>query len=434
MLSRAKCFAELKDYVDGLPVIDCHDHAAQREKIHDAVQFVARGYYHSDLWSCLTDAEIRLLDDLKKPIEERWPVLEKAWTRSRYTGYGLMVMRCLERVFGEDDLSLDIIRKMNENVPDYTDPRVYDKFYEDAKIVGRVLNWWPPLKKVVAKDHEFLPGQYPAIRTPWLHALKNRNDLAELEEGLGVTVTSLDEYLAACRKAFEAWKDFGAVAFKDQSAYQRSLAYGNPSRAEAEAVFSRIMADPRYWAEYAPHNNPLSDFLMHEFMRMARDLDLPVQLHTGHMAGIRNDVSKANAAGLRSLMEVHRDVKFDLFHANWPYSDDLVYLVKNFPNAHLDFCWAHIIDPVYCVNLLKQAISSVPHGKIHGFGSDVGGQCPDYAWAHCMMAKENITTALADLVDADYFGRDDAKQVAADILFNNPNEFFRLGLKMEDRA
>lgn len=432
MKSRAGCFPELREYVDSLPVIDCHDHAARRERVYDAIQFIARGYYYSDLWSSSTDSQMKILGDTERPLEERWQVLEDLWSRSRYTGYGRMVLRCVEKVFGETDLSLEAIRRMNERLPDYSDPETYDGFYKEAKIAGRILNWWPPLRDVVAKKHEFLPGQYPAIRTPWLHSLKNRQDLLELEEALDVNITSLDEYLEACRKTFHAWKDLGAVAFKDQSAYQRSIAYRNPARAEAESVFNRIISDPRYWAEYDPDGNSLSDFLMHEFMRMARDLDLPVQVHTGHMAGVRNDVRKANASGLRSLMEVHREVRFDLFHANWPYGGDILFLVKNYPNAHLDFCWAHIIDPVYCVRLLKQAVSSVPHGKIHGFGSDVGGQCPDHAWAHCMRARENIATALADLVEDGYFELDDAKGVAADILFNNPNRFFRLGLEMED--
>ena len=35
------------------------------------------------------------------------------------------------------------------------------------------------------------------------------------------------------------------MTFKDQSAYTRTLEYGNPTRAEAEAVFNWFMEDPR---------------------------------------------------------------------------------------------------------------------------------------------------------------------------------------------
>jgi predicted TIM-barrel fold metal-dependent hydrolase len=163
-------------------------------------------------------------------------------------------------------------------------------------------------------------------------------------------------------------------------------------------------------------------------MRMARDLELPVQIHTGHMAGIRNEIVKTNAAGLTRVIELHRDVEFDLFHANWPYGGELLFLGKNFPNVSLDFCWANIIDPVYCHNLFKQVLSAVPHGKVHGYGSDFGGSS-DRAWAHAQIARDNIAIALSDMVELDYLGLDEAKEVARSWLFGNANEFFSLGLE-----
>jgi predicted TIM-barrel fold metal-dependent hydrolase len=240
-------------------------------------------------------------------------------------------------------------------------------------------------------------------------------------------VTSLDEYLAACREIFQGHKDYGAVTFKDQSAYSRTLDYSNPTHAEAEAVFNWFMEDPRRSAAYPDGIKSLDDFLFHEFMRMVRDLDLPVQIHTGHMAGIRNDIAKTNAVMLTKVIEMHRDVRFDLFHANWPYGGELLYMGKNYPNVSLDFCWTNIIDPIYSQNLFKQALSSVPHGKIHGYGSDFGGSV-ERAWAHADIARDNVAIALSDLVDIEYLDLDEAKAVAYDWLFGNANDFFRLGL------
>jgi len=124
---------------------------------------------------------------------------------------------------------------------------------------------------------------------------------------------------------------------------------------------------------------------------------------------------------------MHRDVRFDLFHANWPYSGELLYLAKNYPNVTIDFCWANIVDPVYCQNLFKQALSAVPHGKIHGYGSDFCGFA-DRAWAHASIARDNIAIALSDMVEIEYINLDEAKQIAYQWLFSNANEFFRLGL------
>jgi len=145
------------------------------------------------------------------------------------------------------------------------------------------------------------------------------------------------------------------------------------------------------------------------------------------MAGIRNGIVKTNAAGLTKLIELHRDVRFDLFHANWPYGGEFLFLGKNYPNVTLDFCWANIIDPVYCQNLFKQVLSAVPHGKVHGYGSDFGGSA-DRAWAHASIARDNIAIALSDMVEMAYLDLNEAKEVATAWLFGNANSFFRLGL------
>jgi predicted TIM-barrel fold metal-dependent hydrolase len=184
------------------------------------------------------------------------------------------------------------------------------------------------------------------------------------------------------------------------------------------------MDDPRASLGF-PAAKPLDDWILHELMRIARDLQLPVQIHTGHMAGIRNDATKTNAAHFRSVLELHQEVRFDLFHGNWPYAGDWLYLAKNYPNVALDCCWLHVIDSRYARRVLADSLVTVPHSKVHGFGGDYG--LLEYACGHLVIARDNIAAALAEMVDDGWIGLDEARQVAADWLFNNPNEFFKLG-------
>ena len=123
-----------------------------------------------------------------------------------------------------------------------------------------------------------------------------------------------------------------------------------------------------------------------------------------------------------------RGVHFDLFHGNWPYLGDLLYLGKNYPNVALDLCWLHIIDPAYSIELLERAVQTLPHGKIHGFGGDYGDH-PEYVAAHLKMAKMNIAAALANLVEGGWLDEAQALSLAKDWLFNNPNQFFKLGFE-----
>jgi len=424
-----KLYGEIRTAVSDIPVVDCHDHAAAREKTADILTFIAQGYFLSDLTSASGDREAAFMRDAGRPLNERWPVFERAYRRTRHTGYGKAVRLALKRIFGTDELSLATIKEMQKNLPDMSGRERYDRFYEDAGIVARIADRWPSLQTLKDGTHAPLPGQRLAISLPGLHGFKSRVEIEDLERVMEKTVTCLDDYLGLCGEIFELWRRRGAVCFKDQSAYGRSLAYANPPRSEAEKVFNRILGDPRYHAEYDPEGSPLSDYLMHCFMRMAREMRLPVQIHTGHMAGVRNDVAKTNAAGLRSLIEIHREVRFDLFHLNWPYAGDLLFLAKNYPNVAVDCCWAQTIDPIYTRRFLVEAVASIPHGKIHGFGSDVGGAEPHIAWASAEIARDNIAAALSCLVEEDYLESGEALEVAADWLFNNPNDFFSLGLE-----
>jgi hypothetical protein len=409
-------------------LVDCHDHSGScGPKYEDPIQVVIAGYFHSDVHAASSDADMAILEDRSRPLGERWPILERAWKRTCHTGYAQVTRRVLDRFYGESALTLDALERMQDKLLDLTDPVIFDGILEEAKIGVRVLDIWPDVKKVLDGSLPLTPRGRLAISLPSYHGVRSYSDVQQHVAPLGRMVTSLDEYLEGCRAIFEGHKAFGAVTFKDQSAYSRTLDYGNPTHAEAEAVFNWFMEDPRRSASYPDGVRPLDDFLFHAFMRMARDLDLPVQIHTGHMAGIRNDIVKTNAIGLTKVIELHRDVRFDLFHANWPYSGELLYLGKNYPNVTLDFCWANIIDPVYCQNLFKQALSSVPHGKIHGYGSDYGGSV-DRAWAHAQIARDNIAIALSDMVEVEYLDLDEAKEVAQAWLFGNANAFFRLGL------
>jgi uncharacterized protein len=428
MRSTAKCYDELRAYCEGIPLVDCHDHSATcGPKYEDAIGVVISGYFHSDIHSASSDADMEFLQDTTRPLDERWPALERAWKRTRHTGYAQVTRRVLKEFYGEEELTLDALKRMEGNLLDLTGTEAFDSILEKARIIGRVLDIWPNTGKVLDGTLELTPRGFLAVSLPQYHGVRSYTEVQQRVAPLKRTVTSLDEYLEACREIFVSYKAYGAVTFKDQSAYNRTLAYDNPTRAQAEGVFNWFMEDPRRSASYPDGVKPLDDFLFHAFMRIARDLDLPVQIHTGHMAGIRNDVAKTNAIGLTRLIELHRDVRFDLFHANWPYSGELLYLGKNFPNVTLDFCWANIIDPVYCQNLFKQALSSVPHGKIHGYGSDYGGSV-DRAWAHAAIARDNIAIALADMVEMEYLDLDEAKEVAYSWLFSNANAFFKLNL------
>ena len=431
MKTTAKSFDKLREHIESIPIIDCHDHSTECGPHYpDPMAFVTGGYFMSDLYSAFKPSET--IQFSTAGIAERWPILEEAWKRTCHTGYAQVVKRVLKEFYNEDTLTLQTLERIADRLIDLTDESVFESILEKAGIVARLENVaYTDLHEIKAVlDGTFKMSPRARIVIPlWskFHNTPTYESIQELARLRNTTVTSLDEYIALCKDIFQGFKRFGAVAFKDQCAYAHGLAFTNPTRHQAEEVFNWIMQNPRRQAGYPDQLAPLEDYLFHQFMRIARDMELPVQLHTGHLAGGWNDIRKANAALFANTLELHRDVQFDMLHANWPYDGELLFLAKSFPNVTINFSWTHIIDPLYCQNMLKQTLSAVPHGKIHGYGSDFGGNA-EMAWAHASIARDNIAIALADMVEADYINYDEAKAIAHDWLFANPNRFFRLAL------
>jgi uncharacterized protein len=444
-------FDRLLAQIADLPVIDCHEHAfaelfgpngyARLPSPAEPIAALTNGYILGDFYNAGADhATCDLLQDASAPTERKWPIFEALWPKVEHTAYGRVTKLVLRDHYGEPELSLDALRRVGELLGP-RDPAYHAQIFGQANIrlaLTDVLGWRPELMSRYLSGSLNLP---PHMRLMFplrlFHVIQgdeaNAHDLDGVQKIGGWAdrhVTSLDEFLEAVFIVLRTGKERGAVGLKDQSAYSRSLSYDVVPRCDAERLFNRLLVDPRNALGW-PEAKPLDDFLFHQYMRFARELDLPVQLHTGHMAGIWNRVDKADAGLLAQVLELHQGVRFDLFHGNWPEMGPLLFLGKNYPNVALDLCWLQIIDPLYAEELLRRAVVTIPHSKIHGFGGDYV-DAPEYSAAHLTIAREVIASALADLVERGWLDEAQAVDIAADWLFNNPNRFFRLGLTMDD--
>ena len=438
--SESDLFRRLHTRINSMPVVDCHEHMqgfAARPAYEEPIAALTFGYVMSDLHSAgfgLRESDILRLQDQGVSTDEKWPLFQRLWRATEHTAYARVTKLVLQDVYGVSAMSRAALDTVAAQLADQ-DESAYGRTIEQAGIkviLSDVLgDYFSPLTDGLAS---FLDGS-ARYRDEWrllisLPGLHPTSLSRERIETIGALAdrgpTSLDEFLAAVYVILERCKENGAVGIKDQSAYARSLSYDLVPKAVAQKQFDLVMGDPRNVLGW-PEGKPLNDYLFHQYMRFARDLDLPVQLHTGHMAGIRNRVDKTNAAHLATVLELHRDVRFDLFHGNWPYLGDLLFLGKNYPNVALDCCWLHIIDPDYASELLERSVMTLPHTKVHGFGGDYG-DFPEFVAAHLRIARENIAATLCRIVERGWLTEQQALTLAADWLFNNPNRFFRLGL------
>jgi len=428
MLSKSAAFKSIKKAIDKVPVIDCHDHTMGYQNAPEYKEPIAaliQGYVQSDLISAGGESSMKMLNDPLVSTEEKWPIFKKLWKATEHTSYARVTKLIMEKFYGETEMSLESLARIGKKLLKLKDEKVYNKILDDANIVCRLVNIWIDLKKYIKGEYK-LPGRdRMLVPLPNFHHIGNYEAIQKIAGIIDQKVTSLDEYVDTCGQIFSQMKKQGTIGMKDQSAYNRPIKFSNTTREQAEQVFNKIMENPRFSIGF-PELMPLSDYLFHQFMRMARDFDFFVQIHTGHMAGIRNEITKTNAVLLTSLLEMHPEVRFDIFHGNWPYDGELLYLAKNYPNVHIDACWLNIIDAYYAKRLFANSITAIPHTKIHGFGADYG-DIPEYAVSHLLMAKEVISAGLAEMVDIGWLTEKEAIKIAVDWLFNNPNEWYKLG-------
>ncbi len=432
-------FDRILGEVNSMPVIDCHEHMQGFEKrppYEEPIAALTFGYVFSDLHSAgfgVAERDIMRLQDQGVPTEQKWPLFQKLWQATEHTAYARVTKLILRDVYGVAEMSREALDRVADQLPD-RDEAAYYRTIDEAGITVLLTDvpgdWLSPLTDGLASfmaGEARLPEKWRLlISLPGLHPTSLTWERIDAIGALtDHSPTSLDEFLDSVCTILERCKQRGAIGIKDQSAYSRILSYDLVPKSVAESQFNQVLGNPRNVLGW-PEGKALNDYLFHQYMRFARDLDLPVQLHTGHMAGIRNRVDKTNAAHLASVLELHRDVRFDLFHGNWPYMGDLLFLGKNYPNVALDCCWLHIIDPDYASELLARSVMTLPHTKVHGFGGDYG-DVPEFVAGHLHIARENISATLARLVRRRWLTEQQAISLAADWLYNNPNRFFSLG-------
>ena len=430
-------YDRLREAVDRIPVVDCHEHMqgpSTMPAYKEPIASLAQGYISSDLHSAgfgVTDREIARLQDVSVSTDDKWPLFEKLWKSTEHTAYARVTKYVLREVYGVDELTRRTLYIVAEKLSDHNEESYFGRI-SDAGIKALLVDVLGGLEGGLGS---FLDGTVtfpdiwrPLISLPGFHPNTfTRGTVDDFANIIDTNVTSLDRYLEVVHELMMRCIKRGAIGIKDQSAYSRIVSYDLATRSDAERLFNRAISDGNNAVGW-PESKPLGDYLFHRFMEFAAELELPVQLHTGHMAGIRNHVDKTNVAFLANVFDLHRNVRFDIFHGNWPYLGDLLFIGKNYPNVALDCCWLHIIDPAYSVELLERATLTLPHTKVHGFGGDYG-DVPEFVVGHLDIARDNITRALIRLIESRWVSEDAAIDLAVAWLFENPNRFFGLDLE-----
>lgn len=416
---------DLARHIAATPMADTHEHL-QKEPgwlengPADVLQDLFANYVPADLVSAGASPEAvqRLLTGSLDDLEARFAAVRPAWEAIRHTGYGEAVRLLARHIYGLDELEPAGLRAAQDRLAALRAPGERLRLLRDVALLDHTQTddfCWACLPDPSGRDF-FL------YDLSWVDFCSGTVKWEALHAETGITVRNL----ATLREAMEAlFARYGpcAIAVKAQHAYNRTLRWEERADAEAERALQTTLTDPHGRDEAT--RLCLGDWCWARGAELAAQYDLPFKIHTGYYAGhSRMPVDRIRAGHLCALLTRYPGTRFVLMHIAYPYSNELVALVKHYPNAYADLCWAWSIDPRSSAEFVRRFLHAAPASKLFAFGGDT--QWPTSACAYALQARRWLTRALQAEVDEGDLTEREALAVATRLLRGNQEACFDL--------
>jgi uncharacterized protein len=394
---------DLALHIQSIPLVDTHEHLwKEAEWLEngpaDVLQDLFANYVPADFVSAGASPEAmkRLTDASDPDLEARFAGVRDTWEAIQFTGYGEAVRLIARHVYGMEEITGPALRDAQAKVAGLRRPG------ERLRLLREVANLhhtqtddfcWPCLPDPSGPDF-FL------YDLSWVEFCSGDVKWEQLAAETGITVRDLSTLRQAMEALFAKYAPC-AIAVKSQHAYRRTLAWQERSDHEADSALQSLLSTPTNSPTYEPTVAArlcLGDWCWERGLELAAEYRLPFKIHTGYYAGTgRMPVEWIRAGNLWELMARHPRTRFVLMHIAYPYSDELVALVKRYPNAWADLCWAWSINPHASMEFVRRFLHAAPANKLFAFGGDTRG--PTGAYAYALQARKWLTKALQAEVD-----------------------------------
>ena len=394
---------QLFDEICRIPCINSHSHLMSEEQRLaadvDALSLFGHAYPGADLRSAgMAQETLDRVCDTDVPLAERWPLFAPYWQRVQLTGYSRCLRIGFAELFGFDELSADTVEPLSAALAEHAEPGFYREILQRrTNLVCSVLN----MDDLVEVDRELF---LPMPRLNRFSMLRAAEQIRAIEADYDATVSSLAEYTELIARVCHDWSVAGVAGVKMSQSYHRRMDFQQREAANADAVFSGLLAGDYDGLESAA-GILLEDFLVFACCRGASEAGLTIQFHQGMRAGSSGSLEGASPAPLVELLQTFREARFDLSHAGYPYLREGAVLAKTFPNVYLNMSWIHIISPFGARLDLREWLEMVPTNKIIAFGDDL--QHVEAVYGHAKMARENFAHVLAAMIEEGLCGTEE---------------------------
>jgi predicted TIM-barrel fold metal-dependent hydrolase len=411
----------IRDHIENMRIVDTHEHLMNPAGIANSnmcdFTLLLHHYADDDIKSAgmPKSAFDGMLDDKSLTTMAKWNAIKPHWENSKNTAYNRVVLLTIKELFGFDNLDETTVEPLSAKIKEAYKTDWHKTIFEDRCKMDFII--------VDGDDRSFGdPAIFRYVTRFNYFLLASETDIEKLASQNDMKIQTLDDLVSSLDKDFQQALEKGFEAVKVGVAYHRSLYFEDVKKEKAEEVFRMIMKSK----EPLPSETikPLSDYMMHRIIELARKHNKPIQIHTGLQAGDGNYINNSNPAMLANLFLKYRDVKFVLFHGGYPFGSELASLGKNFQNVYIDLCWLYIISPSYSERYLHEWLETIPANKIMAFGGDYHNA--ENVYGHMLFAKEIIGNVLVEKVRDGYFSEDEAVKVATMMLHDNAVNLFGL--------
>jgi predicted TIM-barrel fold metal-dependent hydrolase len=261
--------------------------------------------------------------------------------------------------------------------------------------------------------------------------LRSLQDILTVEKEYGFSIYEFEDYLQAVDALVKRYAHEGMVATKLGMAYWRTLEVEKPTFQEAAHAFNKIKTYHLSEGLSQEGAKPLQDYIIHRVIQRSIDLDVPIQIHTGHqepsVSRDGNNVTNSRVSHLIPLLLEYKNAKFVLLHGGYPYYEEFLSIAKNFTNVYADMAWSYILSPTATKQILTQMIEMVPRSKIIGFGGDYNQV--EGTYAHAKLARRTLTEVLTEKASAGDMTEQEACEFADYVLRDNLIDLYKLDLQ-----
>jgi len=431
--SKDSTYESLLSYANQIKVINTHEHQHWPEENGDLSyrlpHLIRSSYLMSDVVSAgAVWMDWDAIDSIS--LEDYWDSSGEALDFTRSTSYYSHFIKGFQKLYDFKDLYFtasnieDLSAQIEANYADYR--TWFDQAFHQAGFELMFLDqYWKPFNTEVDESYYALVFH---INPLVMHTSSKPETGTEgpeiyrraMEEGH--SMATLDDYLAFCELLFQRNLEKKAVCVKNSLAYSRSLDFEDVSYDMARDLFARPSSQLT-----ALERKKLQDFLFHWIIQKSVEFDLPIQIHTGYLAGNGNTLDNGKPVKLNNLFLMYPEAKFVLFHGGYPWTGEYAAFGKMFPNVYLDLVWLPQISREEAIHALDEMLDGVPYNKFFW-----GGDCAfiEESTGSLEFGKEVVAEVLTKRIQRGLLTQEVAEDMLHCIFRDNAIRVFQLEEKL----